>query len=142
MARSAGLLGLRAPLNTAAGLPNLFDARAGVDEVFHPAHITLHLVAAERLGRLVVVKGGGTQAERSPIKAIMVHWHGRGVGTGEVRLPAMGTGLHDSSLDEVWRHASNSEGNASVSTIELALLALGIPFEYPDAKAAETWSKR
>ncbi len=61
---------------------------------------------------------------------------------GEVRLPAMGTGLNDSSLDEVWRHPSNSEGNAPVSTIKLALLALGVPFESLDAKAAEIWSKR
>jgi len=50
VARSAGLLGLRAPLNTAARLLNPFDARAGVDEVFHPAYIALHLAAAERLG--------------------------------------------------------------------------------------------
>ncbi len=54
----------------------------------------------------------------------------------------MGTGLNDSSLDEVWRHPSNSEGNAPVSTIKLALLALGVPFESLDAKAAEIWSKR
>ena len=45
------LLGLRSPLNTAARLLNPFDARAGVDGVFHPAYIALHLAAAERMGR-------------------------------------------------------------------------------------------
>jgi anthranilate phosphoribosyltransferase len=45
------LLRLRSPLNTAARLLNPFDARTGVDWVFHPAYIALHLATAERLGR-------------------------------------------------------------------------------------------
>jgi len=86
------LLRLRSPLNTAARLVNPFDARAGVDGVFHPAYIALHLAAAERLGRerLVVVKGGGGEAERSPVKAVAAHWFGRGVGSGELGLAAVG----------------------------------------------------
>ncbi len=138
------LLGLRSPLNTAARLLNPFDARAGVDGVFHPAYIALHLGAAERLGRqrLVVVKGGGGEAERSPVKAITAHWYERGTGVGEAVLPAAGTELSDLSFDQVWRRTSDSGGNASVSTIELALLALGVPLECLGDRAVDIWSKR
>ena len=37
------LLGLRSPLNTVARLLDPFDAKAGVDGVFHPPYVALHL---------------------------------------------------------------------------------------------------
>ncbi|HEY0408731.1 MAG TPA: glycosyl transferase family protein, partial [Candidatus Dormibacteraeota bacterium] len=85
------LLGLRSPLNTVARLLDPFDARAGVDGVFHPSYIALHLGAAERLGRprLLVLKGGGGEAERNPAKPVPAHVHVRGEGARELALPAL-----------------------------------------------------
>ncbi len=65
------LFGLRSPVNTAARLLNPGDAPFGVDGVFHPPYIDVHLGVAERMHRrrLLVLKGGGGEAERVPLKA-------------------------------------------------------------------------
>src|SRR6185437_9519001 len=64
--RLRDLFGLRSPVNTVVRLLDPGEAPAGVDGVFHPAYIELHLGVAERLGRprLLVLKGGGGEAER------------------------------------------------------------------------------
>ena len=64
------LFGLRSPVNTVARLLNPADAPFGVDGVFHPPYIDVHLGVAERMGRrrLLVLKGGGGEAERVPLK--------------------------------------------------------------------------
>jgi len=142
--RLRSLLGLRSPLNTAARLVNPFDARAGVDGVFHPAYIALHLATAERLGRerLGVVKGGGGEAERSAEKAVAAHWFQRGAGVGELGLPAGGAGLGDAGLAEVWRGAPGVGEATAVATIGLGLLALGAAAEGLEAAAARVWAGR
>jgi anthranilate phosphoribosyltransferase len=68
--RMRRLFGLRSPVNTVARLLNPANAAAGVDGVFHPPYIEVHLAAAERLARhrLFVLKGGGGEAERVPLK--------------------------------------------------------------------------
>jgi anthranilate phosphoribosyltransferase len=85
------LFGLRSPVNTAARLLNPADAPFGVDGVFHPPYIDVHLGVAERMGRrrLLVLKGGGGEAERVPLKiAAASVWDAR-EGRGEVSLPAV-----------------------------------------------------
>ena len=64
------LFGLRSPVNTVARLLNPADAPFGVDGVFHPPYIDVHLGVAERMDRhrLLVLKGGGGEAERVPLK--------------------------------------------------------------------------
>ena len=140
--RLRSLLGLRSPLNTAARLLNPFDARAGVDGVFHPAYIALHLAAAERLGRqrLVVVKGGGGEAERSPVKAMTAHWYERGVGTGEVGLPGIDLKDEDANTGAIWNSSARGKSGISQATVGLALLALGVPVGQVDIQAAEKWA--
>ena len=142
--RLRSLLGLRSPLNTAARLVNPFDARAGVDGVFHPAYIALHLATAERLGRerLVVVKGGGGEAERSAVKAVAAHWFQRGAGVGELGLPAGGAAPGEAGLAEVWRGAPGVGEATAVATVGLGLLALGAAAEGLEARAAEVWAGR
>ncbi len=112
-----GVLGLRSPMNTVARLLNPFDAPAGVDGVFHPPYLALHLATAERLGRrrLAVLKGGGGEAERRPEKATPVLlWAGGQV--TEYPFPA----LCSADAPEA------AHGRATVqATLALALLALG-----------------
>lgn len=143
------LLGLRSPVNTAVRLLDPFDARAGVDGVFHPPYIALHLAAAERLGRrrLLVVKGGGGEAERTPLKPLAAHVWDAAAGRAEMELPATlpGGGRATEALAAVWRgEAEGGTGHATVlATIALGLLALGAaaPAE-ADARAAEVWRAR
>lgn len=142
--RLRSLLGLRSPLNTAARLVNPFDARAGVDGVFHPGYIKLHLAAAERLGRkrLVVVKGGGGEAERSPVKAVAAHWYQQDVGEGETILAATGATEGEPSLSEVWHGVPGAGASVATATVGLALLGLGKGVEDLDARAQDVWDRR
>lgn len=138
------LLGLRSPLNTAARLLNPFDAPAGVDGVFHPAYIALHLATADLLGRhrLVVVKGGGGEAERTPAKAVAAHWFDRAHGGGEATLPPLPDAGGDVGLLEVWQGADGLGAATAVATVALGLIALGATPEQADRQAAEVWRGR
>ncbi len=49
--RMRRLFGLRSPVNTVARLLNPGDARGGVDGVFHPPYLAVHLGVAERCSR-------------------------------------------------------------------------------------------
>jgi len=145
------VLGLRSPLNTAARLLNPFDAQAGVDGVFHPAYIALHLATAERLGRgrLVVVKGGGGEAERTPAKAVAAHWFDYASGTGEAVLPPLSSGPplspgaeSGADLLQTWQGGDGSGAATAVATVALGLIALGEAPAGADAHAAEIWRRR
>jgi len=145
------VLGLRSPLNTAARLLNPFDAQAGVDGVFHPAYIALHLATAERLGRqrLVVVKGGGGEAERTPLKAVAAHWFDHASGTGEAVLPPLTPGPplspgaeSGADLLQTWQGGDGSGAATAVATVALGLIALGKDPADADARAAEIWRRR
>jgi anthranilate phosphoribosyltransferase len=147
-----GLLGLRSPVNTVARLLDPFDARAGVDGVFHPGYIALHLAAAQRLGRsrLLVLKGGGGEAERNPGRATTAHVLSPG-GCAELALPASGTvaGSRESGLQDLVRiwHGDEPDGPGAATatgTIALALLAMGVAQapEQADAFAAAIWQSR
>ena len=138
------LLGLRSPLNTAARLLNPFDARAGVDGVFHPAYIALHLATADLLGRcrLVVVKGGGGEAERTPAKAVAAHWFDRAQGQGEAVLPPLPDVGGDAGFAAVWRGADGPGAATVIATVALGLIALGTAPEQADGQAVEIWRNR
>jgi len=140
------LLGLRSPLNTVARLLNPADAAAGVDGVFHPPYIETHLAAAELLGRarLLVLKGGGGEAERNPAKPVTAHlWDAR-AGRGVVALPAMAApaaGAPEPDIAALWRgEVVDAAVEARVvATIELGLLALG---QGGDVEAQIVWQSR
>ncbi|MBN8925365.1 MAG: hypothetical protein BGO51_08700 [Rhodospirillales bacterium 69-11] len=149
------LFGLRSPVNTAARLVNPADAPAGVDGVFHPAYIAVHLGVAERLGRsrLLVLKGGGGEAERAPLKPTTAHlWDGR-TGASECVLPADPdlsplTPQADTPalLAAVWRgvEAPPTVVATIQATIGLGLLATGRAADPAEAtrQAAEIWAGR
>ncbi|MFC7544334.1 hypothetical protein ACFQU2_39700 [Siccirubricoccus deserti] len=143
------LLGLRSPVNTVARLLDPFDARASVDGVFHP-YIALHLAAAERLRRprLLVVKGGGGEAERTPLKPVTAHLFDHALGHREIVLPATSREGSRSTTDDiiaVWRGEAEGVALATVlATLALALLALGsvATASEADARAVEIWRRR
>jgi anthranilate phosphoribosyltransferase len=126
------LFGLRSPVNTAVRLLNPGDARFGVDGVFHPPYIDVHLGVAERMGRrrLLVLKGGGGEAERVPLKPATVSIWDQHAGRAEVLLPAVdGLTPHPASEDTpallaaVWRGEANPP--TPLATIQ-ATTALGL----------------
>ncbi len=142
------LLGVRSPLNTVARLLDPLDARAGIDGVFHPAYIGLHLAVAAALDRpgLLVLKGGGGEAERNPLKPAVAQVHRRGRSPYELALPALApAGARPPAGDvaallDLWREGRGPPAAAEIviGTIALALLALD---RAPDAAAADEQAK-
>jgi anthranilate phosphoribosyltransferase len=125
------LLGLRSPVNTVARLLDPARAPAGVCGVFHPAYVDVHLGAAERLGRprLLVLKGGGGEVERSPTKAGYAFLWDVGQGRSEFLLPATHcadtdrVGALPSRLAKIW--LGEVTPAISIGTIH-ATIALGL----------------
>ena len=133
--RMRRLFGLRSPVNTAVRLLNPADAPFGIDGVFHPPYIDVHLGVAERMGRrrLLVLKGGGGEAERVPLKPATASVWDLVDGRQEVALPAVeGLRQHlpggDTSalLAAVWQGDATPDTPLAAiqATIALALLAL------------------
>ena len=129
------LFGLRSPVNTVARLLDPADAAASVDGVFHPPYIATHLAVAERLRRpaLLVLKGGGGEAERAPAKEVVVHFHRRDQEAREIVLPSLcraGSRATDADglalMRSIWRGERCDEIPVwtIVGTIGMALLAL------------------
>jgi anthranilate phosphoribosyltransferase len=149
MARLIGLralFGLRSPVNTAARLLDPGGAACGVDGVFHPPYIDVHLGVAERLGRrLAVVKGGGGEAERNPAKPVAVHVWSPGSGRAELVLPAHAATAHTGGPDvaAIWNGAPGHGARVARATIALALVALGrADAGTADALADDVWAAR
>jgi anthranilate phosphoribosyltransferase len=144
--RLRATLGLRSPINTVVRLLNPFDCPASVDGVFHPPYIEVHLGAAELLGRerLVVVKGGGGEAERGGAKPVLAHVIDRERGRSTVEFPAVPLSGEPTSLVDAWRTGSGPGAATARATIALALVALGRAGTAGDADplADEIWARR
>jgi len=149
------LFGLRSPVNTVARLLNPANAPAGVDGVFHPPYIDVHLGVAERMqrGRLLVLKGGGGEAERAPLKPTTATIWDLHDGRVELPLPAVeGLRPHPAAEDTAASFASVWNGETTPATplatiqatIALALLATGRTRDPGQAMndAASIWSQR
>lgn len=143
------LFGLRSPVNTAARLLDPARAPAGIDGVFHPPYIAVHLGVAERLARprLLVLKGGGGEAERVPAKPGTAYlWAGDVTELalpGEALPPAEPADL--ARFAGVWRgDVEDARALATVrATLALALVALGrATLAQADAMAGEVWAAR
>jgi anthranilate phosphoribosyltransferase len=149
------LFGLRSPVNTVARLLNPADAPFGVDGVFHPPYIDVHLGVAERMHRerLLVLKGGGGEAERVPLKPATATVWDRTTGRQDLALPAVeGLLPHPPATDtasafaSVWTGETAPETPLAMirATIALALLAMRRA-EDPDRAmqdAASIWLQR
>jgi anthranilate phosphoribosyltransferase len=140
------LFGLRSPLNTVARLLNPANARASVDGVFHPPYIETHLATAELLGRarLLVLKGGGGEAERNPAKPVTVQIWDRVAGRSGMSLPALSSAPMpdpEPEIGAIWSGAARHAAIEAriVGTVALGLIALG---EGGDAEAQMVWESR
>jgi anthranilate phosphoribosyltransferase len=140
------LFGLRSPINTVARLLNPAGAAAGVDGVFHPPYIATHLAVAERLARprLLVLKGGGGEAERNPAKPTQLHIWDQAEGRSVVTAPAlMGADGDDGrpELAAIWRGETRHAGIEAriIGTIALGLIATR---RGGDAEAEALWEQR
>jgi anthranilate phosphoribosyltransferase len=140
------LLGLRSPANTVARLLNPGGATSSVDGVFHPPYIEAHLRAAEALGqpRLLVLKGGGGEAERNPAKPMQVHIWDAAEGRSVAMLPALETAAMpapEPDIAAVWRGEARDPAIAAriIGTIALGLAALR---RGGDAEASTVWQNR
>ncbi len=138
------LFGLRSPMNTVARLLNPADADDGVDGVFHPPYIETHLAVAERLGRgrLLVLKGGGGEAERNPAKATAVHVWDRATGRDVLTAPVLTVEEGEApDIAAVWRGEARAPAVEArvVATIALGLMAVR---RGGDAEAHAVWEKR
>jgi len=149
------LFGLRSPVNTAARLLNPADAPFGVDGVFHPPYIEVHLGVAERMRRrrLLVLKGGGGEAERVPLKPATASVWDWEAGRQQLALPAAeGLRPHPAASDTAAAFASVWTGETAPetplatiqATIALALLAMRHASDPADAMdlAAVVWTQR
>ncbi|GGF10150.1 hypothetical protein GCM10011611_14640 [Aliidongia dinghuensis] len=148
------LFGLRSPINTLARLIDPFDARAGIDGVFHPPYIDRHIAAARRLDRprLLVMKGGGGEAERNPAKPMVARLHARAAEPVEIALPALIDRQAAESLPlgldafrAVWQGETAPPGAVEtiVGTMALGLIATGrAEPATADAAARELWQRR
>ena len=149
------LFGLRSPVNTAARLLNPADAPFGVDGVFHPPYIDVHLGVAERMSRrrLLVLKGGGGEAERVPLKPTTATLWDLEAGRRELLLPTVeGLLPHPPATDTlagfaaVWRGDAVPETPLATicATIALALLAMNRADSPAQAMelAATIWAQR
>lgn len=152
------LFGLRSPVNTVARLLDPADAGASIDGVFHPPYIETHLGVAERLARprLLVLKGGGGEAERNPARPTRLHLWLQATGRQELELPSLlppsllppGQAeaiAGDASLGAVWRGeaAPVSVISRITGTIALGLLACGkASAAEADAAALQIWRAR
>jgi len=141
------LFGLRTPVNTLVRLLDPADAPVSVDGVFHPPYIETHLSAAELLGRprLMVIKGGGGEAERSPFKPTAAYLWQQGSGRAEFTFPALSTRTEPNTTDilAIWRGETETPP-AVLATIALARFALGranTP-EEADQMAEKIWEAR
>lgn len=146
------LLGLRSPVNTVVRLLDPAAAPAGVDGVFHPPYLAVHMGVAERLARprLLVLKGGGGEAERSGAKAATAHLWDRRHGAGAITLPALTASVPEPGdaalLAAVWRGDAAPEGVIATiqATLGMALLALdrAPAADVADSTAKEIWATR
>lgn len=149
------LFGLRSPVNTVARLLNPADAPCGIDGVFHPPYIDVHLGVAERMNRrrLLVLKGGGGEAERVPLKPSTAALWDRDNRRLEFALPAVeGLRPHPPVADTpagfaaVWTGDIAPETPLATirATIALALLAIGRTDNPARAMedAATIWAQR
>jgi anthranilate phosphoribosyltransferase len=140
------LLGLRSPINTVARLINPSSAPAGVDGVFHPPYIETHLAVAERLHRprLLVLKGGGGEAERNPAKPTAAYLWSAAFGRSELALPVLTSAPAQQTEPPFAALWASEARDAAIEARIIGTIALGLiaTDKGGDAEARAIWQDR
>ncbi|WP_439888570.1 glycosyl transferase family protein [Pseudomonas sp. MBLB4123] len=144
-------LGLRSPIHSLARILNPLGARCGLQSIFHPGYQAVHREASQLLGdSAVVIKGEGGEIEINPDATS--HLYGTAQGnTWDEDWPPLSPQRHvkpehlePAHLLAFWRDdAEDAYGRLAVlSTMALALRALGTPREEAFAEAQRRWEAR
>ncbi|MDV7209795.1 glycosyl transferase family protein [Azotobacter beijerinckii] len=144
-------LGLRSPIHSLARMLNPLGARCSLQSIFHPGYQAIHREGSRLLGdTAVVIKGDGGEIEINP--DAVSHLYGTAGGESwDEEWPAMAAQRHvkperldPAQLQAFWRGESeDAYGRLAVlSTMALALRALGTPREEALAQAQRFWEAR
>ena len=145
------ILGLRSPIHSLARILNPLGARCGLQSIFHPGYQAVHREASQLLGdSAVVIKGEGGEIEINPDATS--HLYGTANATNwDEEWPALSPQRHvkpeslqPAHLSAFWRgEVADDYGQlAVISTMALALRALGEPREQALERAAQMWAAR
>ncbi|MHA6493064.1 glycosyl transferase family protein [Pseudomonas borbori] len=145
------ILGLRSPIHSLARILNPLNARCGLQSIFHPGYQTVHREASQLLGdNALVIKGEGGEIEINP--DAISHLFGTANGENwDEDWPALSPQRHvkpeslvPERLSAFWRADSDDAYGqlAVLSTMALALRALGLPREDAFAQAQLRWDNR
>jgi len=149
-------LGVRTVINTLARALNPLGAPHQVIGVAHPPYMPAHADVARLLGqpKAVIMKGGGGEAQRNPLKPCRVTVSDNGQideETWPAFMPEIGVNWRNESLDPslipaLWSgETENAHDQAAViATAGLALKLVGkaVSFVDADKQATEMWNAR
>lgn len=150
------VLGLRSPINTVLRSLNPARAKAAVIGVFHPPYISLQAGATLLMknGEAIIFKGGGGEAERTPVKDVRVTYTKAGEIKEQVFRALMERGATEPSDEtlslenfaDLWSgEITNRQAVASViATAATALFILGKAetIEVAEQQAKTFWQTR
>lgn len=144
-------LGLRSPIHSLARIINPLGAKVGLQSIFHPGYQAVHREASQLLGdHTIVIKGEGGEIEINPDATCHLYGSENGSNWDE-QWPALSAQRHikPESLEPehllaFWRgELEDSYGRLAVlSSMALALRALGQPREAAFTRAEEIWHQR
>jgi len=145
------ILGLRSPIHSLARILNPLGARCGLQSIFHPGYQAVHREASQLLGdTALVIKGEGGEIEINPDATSHLYGTTQGENWDE-EWPALSPlrhvkpeALEPAHLAAFWRgDVADDYGQlAVISTMALALRALGEPREHALDHAAQLWVAR
>lgn len=145
------ILGLRSPIHSLARILNPLGARCGLQSIFHPGYQAVHREASQLLGDCaLVVKGEGGEIEINPDATSHLYGTANGENWDE-DWPALSAQRHvkpeslqPEHLAAFWRgEVADDYGQLAVlSTMALALRALGEPREAAFSRAEQIWAAR
>ncbi len=144
-------LGLRSPIHSLTRILNPLSARCGLQSIFHPGYQAVHREASQLLGdNAIVIKGEGGEIEINP--DAISHLYGTANGQNwDEDWPALAAqrhvkpqSLNPAHLAAFWRgEIADDYGRLAVlSTMALALRALGLPYEEAMKQAQQRWDTR
>lgn len=145
------ILGLRSPIHSLTRILNPLRARCGLQSIFHPGYQAVHREASQLLGDCaVVIKGEGGEIEINP--DAISHLYGTANGQNwDEDWPSLSPQRHvkpeslePEHLAAFWRgEVADEYGQLAVlSTMALALRALGEPREAAFNRAEQIWAAR